>query len=398
MAARRPLRGHRIRRVSPPICARRGGSQGFRRDAIAASSKTLAKGAEAGERLGEAVRAYEAMQDLIGRIMSYASLLYAGDTSDPARAKFYGDAQEKVTALAGDLLFFELELNRLDDAELDAAMADSPLAHYRPWLEDIRKERPHQLSDEIEQLFLEKSVPGAAAWNRLFDDTIASLRFSLRRRGADARAAARQAAGPRRDEARSGRRTRSAETLGANVSALRPDHEHARQGQGDLRPLAEVRGRRRFPPSRQSGRARSRRGAGRGGDRLLSAPFASLLRAQGALVRQGRSSIIGIATRRCPTRPSRVFAWSAARDTVLERLSRLLAAHGRHRAALLRRGLDRRAGAARQGARRLRPSDDALGAPLRPGQLPRQAARRDDAGARTRPRRPSGARRAQRRA
>jgi len=139
----------------------------------------IAKAADAGERLYEAVRAYEALQDLMGRIASYASLLYAGDTSDVARAKFYGDAQEKVTALAGELLFFELELNRLDDAALDAAMRGSPLGHYRPWLEDIRRERPHQLADEIEQLFLEKSVSGVAAWNRLFDETIASLRFAF---------------------------------------------------------------------------------------------------------------------------------------------------------------------------------------------------------------------------
>jgi len=139
----------------------------------------LAKAADAGERLAAAVSAYEALQDLMGRILSYASLLYAGDSSDVARAKFYGDAQEKVTALAGELLFFELELNRLDDAVLDAAMRGSPLAHYRPWLTDIRKERPPQLADEIEQLFLEKSVSGVAAWNRLFDDTLASLRFAF---------------------------------------------------------------------------------------------------------------------------------------------------------------------------------------------------------------------------
>src|SRR5579863_659712 len=119
--------------------------------------ETLAKGPAAGEQLGQAVKAYEAIQDLVGRIMSYAGLVYAGDTSDPARAKFYGDAQEKVTALASDLLFFELELNRLDDQLIDAAMADPAAGHYRPWLEDIRKERPHQLSNEIEQLFLEKS-------------------------------------------------------------------------------------------------------------------------------------------------------------------------------------------------------------------------------------------------
>ena len=137
----------------------------------------LASGPDGGERLFEAVRAYEALQDLMGRLMSYASLLYAGDTSDPARAKFYGDTQEKITAISGDLLFFELELNRLDDSRLDAAMRRSSLSHYRPWLDDIRKERPHQLADEIEQLFLEKSVTGVAAWNRLFDETVASLRF-----------------------------------------------------------------------------------------------------------------------------------------------------------------------------------------------------------------------------
>jgi oligoendopeptidase F len=139
----------------------------------------LATGPRGGEPLAAAVRAYEAIQDLIGRLMSYASLLYASDTSRPAYAKFYGDAQERVTALVGDLLFFELELNRLDDETLQAAMQAPALGHYRPWLEDIRKEKPHQLADEIEQLFLEKSVPGAAAWNRLFDDTISALRFDF---------------------------------------------------------------------------------------------------------------------------------------------------------------------------------------------------------------------------
>src|SRR3984957_3231030 len=137
----------------------------------------LANGLQPGERLNEAVRTYEALQDLMGRLMSYASLLYAGDTSDPVRAKFYGDTQEKITAISGDLLFFELELNRLDDSRLDAATRRSSLSHYRPWLDDIRKERPHQLADEIEKLFLEKSVTGVAAWNRLFDETVASLRF-----------------------------------------------------------------------------------------------------------------------------------------------------------------------------------------------------------------------------
>jgi oligoendopeptidase F len=135
--------------------------------------------AQGDDGLVDAIREYEALQDLMGRLMSYASLMYAGDTADPARAKFYGDAQERVTEIAGDLLFFELELNRLDDAALAMSTARGPLGHYRPWLEDIRKEKPHQLPDDIEQLFLEKSVTGVAAWNRLFDETVASLRFEI---------------------------------------------------------------------------------------------------------------------------------------------------------------------------------------------------------------------------
>jgi oligoendopeptidase F len=134
---------------------------------------------DAGETLAVAVKAYESLQDLTGRIMAYASLLYASDTSNPAIAKFYGDAQERVTALAGDVLFFELELNRLDDGKLNAAMAAPALGYYRPWLEDIRKEKPHQLADDLELLFLDKSVSAAAAWNRLFDDTMAALRFDF---------------------------------------------------------------------------------------------------------------------------------------------------------------------------------------------------------------------------
>jgi oligoendopeptidase F len=126
----------------------------------------------------EAIKRYEALEELLGRIMSYAGLVYAGDTTDPARMKFYGDTQEKITAASSDLLFFELELNRLDD-KLAAKLAAGPLKHFRPWLEDIRKGKPYQLDDKLEQLFHEKSITGYGAWNRLFDETIASLRFTV---------------------------------------------------------------------------------------------------------------------------------------------------------------------------------------------------------------------------
>ena len=140
---------------------------------------TLAAGPDASEKLCAAIAAYEKLDDLMGRIMSYAGLIYSSDTTNPDNAKFFGDAQEKITNASSDLLFFQLELNRIDDAVLDAAMASGPLAHYRPWLKDIRLEKPYQLEDRIEQLFHEKSVTGHGAWNRLFDETIASLRFHV---------------------------------------------------------------------------------------------------------------------------------------------------------------------------------------------------------------------------
>jgi oligoendopeptidase F len=139
----------------------------------------MARGTDAGAALAVAVQRYEAIDDLIGRIASYASLVHAGDTVDPARTKFYGDVQERMTAASTHLLFFTLELNRIDDAMLEAAMAGPALGHYRPWLEDVRRYRPYQLEDRIEQLFHEKSVTTYSAWNRLFDATMANLRFKV---------------------------------------------------------------------------------------------------------------------------------------------------------------------------------------------------------------------------
>ena len=139
----------------------------------------MAKSPGGGTELAQAVRRYEAIDDLIGRLLSFAGLLYAGNTADPTRAKFYGDVQERITAASSHLLFFTLELNRIEDKLLEAAMADPALGHYRPWLEDVRKEKPYQLEDRIEQLFHEKSVTGHGAWNRLFDETLAGLRFKV---------------------------------------------------------------------------------------------------------------------------------------------------------------------------------------------------------------------------
>src|SRR5229473_1836499 len=132
-----------------------------------------------GQWLAEAIRRYEAIEDLAGRLGSYASLIHAGDSVDPAISKFYGDVSERLTSASVHLLFLALELNRVDDATMERAMQTPELGHYRPWIEDLRKDKPYQLEDRVEQLFHEKSQSGYAAWNRLFDQTISGLRFKV---------------------------------------------------------------------------------------------------------------------------------------------------------------------------------------------------------------------------
>jgi oligoendopeptidase F len=132
-----------------------------------------------GARIAEAVVAYEKLSDLLGRLGSYAGLRYAGNQADPARAKFYGDISEKLTAISSDLIFFELELNQIPDDVLAKAVQAPALAKYKPWLDDLRKEKPYQLEERIEQVFHEKSQTGRGAWNRLFNETMTALRFPV---------------------------------------------------------------------------------------------------------------------------------------------------------------------------------------------------------------------------
>jgi oligoendopeptidase F len=148
-------------------------------DAYKGKLAAMAAAPDGGATLAAAVRRYEAIDDLMGRLGSFAGLVHAANTVDPARTKFYGDVQERLTAASIHLLFFTLELNRIEDVVLERAMVDPALGHYRPWLEDVRRYRPYQLEDRVEQLFHEKSVTAYSAWNRHFDAAIANLRFKV---------------------------------------------------------------------------------------------------------------------------------------------------------------------------------------------------------------------------
>ena len=133
-----------------------------------------------GDSLAAAIAEYERISEKLGRVMSYVGLRYHQNTADPARAKALGDAQTRITDLTAPVVFFSLELNQIEEASLAAKSAESAeLRRYGPWLDRLRALRPHQLSDELEKFLHDNSVVGAAAWNRLFDETMASLTFEV---------------------------------------------------------------------------------------------------------------------------------------------------------------------------------------------------------------------------
>ena len=127
-----------------------------------------------------AVQRYEQIDVIAGRIMSYAGLRYYQNTTASDRAKFMADCQDKITNFTTPLVFYGLEFNRLDDDHLAGLLAqNAELARYKPVFDRMRALRPHQLSDELEKFLHDQSTVGAAAWNRLFDETMAGLEFTV---------------------------------------------------------------------------------------------------------------------------------------------------------------------------------------------------------------------------
>lgn len=133
---------------------------------------------QGGDALAEAISTYEKLSETMGRAASFASLLYAGDMSSASVGKFRTDIFDRLNAISKPLVFFELELNKLDDATLEAALSAPALQHYRAWIARGRRFRPHQLSDELEQFLHDQSVTGTGAWVRLFDETLAEMQFT----------------------------------------------------------------------------------------------------------------------------------------------------------------------------------------------------------------------------
>ena len=129
--------------------------------------------------LANAIADYENLSETLSRIMSFAQLLHATHTTDAEVGRFYQTIQERVNSITTETLFFQLELNAIDDDVLAAQLDDPSAARYAQWISDSRVMRSHQLDELQEKLLHEKDVAGRSAWVRLFDETLAHMKFDL---------------------------------------------------------------------------------------------------------------------------------------------------------------------------------------------------------------------------
>ncbi len=131
--------------------------------------------AELGGIIDRGVDLYEQATNAMWSVGAYAALSASVARDDPAWSKFEADLRARSAQIASLSLFFTLEINKLDDVELEAALrAHKPAQRWRPWLRRVRAGRPHELSPDLEKLLLDKA-PATANWSRLSDETLAKL-------------------------------------------------------------------------------------------------------------------------------------------------------------------------------------------------------------------------------
>jgi oligoendopeptidase F len=130
------------------------------------------------KKLFAAISTYEKICELIGKLSSYAQLVYAADLSNQKNIAFHQNTSEKLSSFESDLVFFSLELNKVDDKKIATFLKNSELKKYAPFIRDMRLFKKFQLSEELEKFSLEKSVTGRGAFIRLFDETVNNLKFS----------------------------------------------------------------------------------------------------------------------------------------------------------------------------------------------------------------------------
>jgi len=132
------------------------------------------------QKLFEAIKKYEEICELIGRVSCYSQLLYASDLSNQNNISFYQNINEKLSEYESKMVFFTLELNQIEDKKLATLLKNSDLKKYQPFIRDTRSFKKYQLSNDLEKYSLDKNITGRSAFVRLFDETVNNLKFSYR--------------------------------------------------------------------------------------------------------------------------------------------------------------------------------------------------------------------------
>ncbi len=132
------------------------------------------------KKLVEAIKKYEEVCELIGKVSCYSQLLYASDLSNQNYISFYQNTTEKLSEYESKLVFFTLELNQIDDKKIATLLKNSEFKKYQPFIRDTRAFKKYQLSHDLEKFSLDKSITGRNAFVRLFDETVNNLKFTYR--------------------------------------------------------------------------------------------------------------------------------------------------------------------------------------------------------------------------
>lgn len=153
-------------------------AKAFNDELVTLEGKFVAARGEAkalGQLIDRGVGLYEKATNGLWGVGAFASLSSSTARDDPAWAKFEADLRARAAMVASESLFFTLELNKLEDGEIEAALkAHPPAARWRPWLRRLRLSRPHELSADLERMVIDRA-PAVANWIRLFDETLARL-------------------------------------------------------------------------------------------------------------------------------------------------------------------------------------------------------------------------------
>ena len=134
-----------------------------------------------GKELYKALIEYENIEELMSKLASYSYLKYSENLASEENIKFYQRIKEELTVFYADILFFTLELNKIPDDKLEELFAESrSLTVYKQVIDDIRVEKPHQLNERLEKLFLDKSITSSDAWVRLYDEVMDNMEFEYK--------------------------------------------------------------------------------------------------------------------------------------------------------------------------------------------------------------------------